>query len=97
MVISPEIWGGLSVALALFSLGPYLWATLKGTNKPHIFTWVIWTLLTAIAFFIQYLEGAGSGAWSGGISTVLCFAILIASVRHGEKSSCGCGLGYADR
>ncbi|MDD3020540.1 MAG: hypothetical protein PHX61_06110 [Alphaproteobacteria bacterium] len=85
MVISPEIWGGLSVALALFSLGPYLWATLKGTNKPHIFTWVIWTLLTAIAFFIQYLEGAGSGAWSGGISTVLCLAILMASIRHGEK------------
>jgi len=85
MTLSPEIWGGLSVALALFSLGPYLWATLKGTNKPHIFTWVIWTLLTAIAFLIQYLEGAGSGAWSGGVSTILCLSILLASIRHGEK------------
>ncbi|MDY0029912.1 MAG: hypothetical protein RBR86_08245 [Pseudobdellovibrionaceae bacterium] len=85
MTLSPEIWGGLSVALALFSLGPYLWATLKGTNKPHVFTWVIWTLLTGIAFLIQYLEGAGSGAWSGGISTVFCLAILLASFRHGEK------------
>ena len=84
-LISPEIWGGLSVGLALFSLGPYFWSTLKGTNKPHIFTWIIWTLLTGIAFLIQYLEGAGSGAWSGGISTILCLAILIASIRHGEK------------
>ena len=85
MILSPEIWGGLSVALALFSLGPYFWATLKGTNKPHIFTWVIWTLLTAIAFLIQYLEGAGSGAWTGGVSTFLCLAILIVALRFGEK------------
>lgn len=83
--IPPEIWGLLSVALAVFSLGPYLWATLKGTNKPHIFTWVIWALLTAIAFLLQYTEGAGSGAWSGLVSTIFCLAVLIAAIRHGEK------------
>ena len=84
--ISTTIWGIVSVILAVVALGPYLWATLKGTNKPHIFTWIIWTLLTAIAFFIQYLEGAGSGAWSGAASTVFCILILIASIKNGEKN-----------
>ena len=83
--IPPHIWGIVSVALACVSLIPYLVMTLKGTNKPHIFTWVIWTLLTGIAFLIQFLEGAGSGAWSGGISTILCALILCASIRGGQK------------
>lgn len=84
--IPPEIWGLLSVALAAFSLVPYFIATLRGTNKPHVFTWIIWSLLTGIAFLLQYLEGAGSGAWSGFFSTLFCTAILIAALRHGEKN-----------
>lgn len=84
-MINEQIWGLISVALACFSLIPYLWTTIKGTNKPHIFTWVIWTLLTGVAFLIQFLEGAGSGSWSGGVSTLLCGAILLASFRYGEK------------
>lgn len=84
--IAPEIWGLLSVALAAFSLIPYFIATLRGTNKPHIFTWIIWSLLTGIAFTLQYLEGAGSGAWSGFFSTIFCVAILIAAWRGGEKN-----------
>ncbi len=83
--LSPQLWGLISVVLACASLAPYFWATIKGTNKPHLFTWIIWTLLTAIAFLIQFLEGAGAGAWSGAVSTLFCIAILLAAIRHGEK------------
>ena len=84
--ISPQLWGAISVVLACVALIPYLWATMRGGNKPHIFTWIIWTLLTGIAFAIQFLEGAGSGAWSGAVSTVFCVAILLAALRRGEKN-----------
>lgn len=83
--IPPEIWGLLSVGLAVFSLGPYLWATLKGTNKPHMLTWVIWAVLTIAAFLIQFTEGAGSGAWSGGVSAIFCCLIMVAALKYGEK------------
>lgn len=86
ITIPPEIWGIISVALAVISLAPYVWATLRGTNKPHLFTWIIWTLLTAIAFALQYTEGAGAGAWSGGVSTIFCALILFASIKYGEKN-----------
>jgi hypothetical protein len=83
--IPPEIWGIISIVLAVVSLAPYLWSTIKGKTKPHIFTWIIWTLLTAIAFLLQYTEGAGAGAWSGLVSTLFCIAVLIASIKYGEK------------
>lgn len=83
--IPPEIWGLLSVGLAVFSMGPYLVATIKGTNKPHILTWVIWAILTIAAFLIQYFEGAGSGSWSGGVSAFLTCIIMIFAFKYGEK------------
>ena len=84
--IPSEIWGFISVILALVSLVPYIWVTIKGTNKPHLFTWIIWTLLTGIAFALQYTEGAGAGAWSGFITTILCLIITILAIKHGEKN-----------
>ena len=84
--ISPEIWGIVSIILALVSLVPYIWVTIKGNNKPHLFTWIIWTLLTGIAFALQYTEGAGAGAWSGFITTILCLIITILAIKYGEKN-----------
>lgn len=84
--IAPEIWGFISIVLALVSLVPYIWVTIRGTNKPHLFTWIIWTLLTGIAFALQYTEGAGAGAWSGFVTTILCLIITILAVKYGEKN-----------
>ncbi len=84
--ISPEIWGMISVGLAIFALTPYVWSVLRGRTKPHLFTWIIWTILTGIAFLLQYTEGAGAGAWSGFVSTLFCIVILIASFKYGEKN-----------
>lgn len=84
--IPPEIWGIISIVLALVSLVPYVWVTLKGTNKPHLFSWIIWTLLTGIAFALQYSEGAGAGAWSGFVTTILSLIITILAIKYGEKN-----------
>lgn len=64
---------------------PYLVHTLRGTNRPHIFTWVIWTLLTAIAACAQWTGGAGAGGWVTFFTAAMCVAILAATFRNGEK------------
>lgn len=64
---------------------PYFITTLKGTNKPHVFCWIIWTLLTGIAFAAQMVEGAGAGAWATGVCSAICLAITIAAAKKGEK------------
>lgn len=85
MVIPAALWGLTGAILALISLVPYVVATLRGTNKPHIFTWIIWAILTGVAFAVQVVEGAGPGAWSTGITSALCFLISVIAIRHGEK------------
>lgn len=64
---------------------PYLKETITGINKPHIFTWIIWSLLTFIAFFAQLTGNAGPGAWVTAITGIICIIITIAAFRHGEK------------
>ena len=83
--ISPEIWGFLSVSVTILVTVPYVLKTVRGTNRPHIFTWLIWGLLAGVSSSIQYAHGAGSGAWSGFITTALCFLIVFISIQHGEK------------
>lgn len=79
------ILGLLAVLMTIWAHIPYLLQTLRGTNKPHVFTWVIWTLLTGIAFAAQLTGQAGAGAWATGVTCVICLIITIAAIKHGEK------------
>lgn len=78
------ILGAVAVAMAIWAHVPYLLHTLRGTNKPHIFTWIIWMLLTSIAFFAQLADDAGPGAWATGITAVICLVIAAAALKSGE-------------
>jgi hypothetical protein len=86
MIIADVVWGLCSSALAFISFIPYFYKTIKGLNRPHVFSWIIWTLLTAIAFAVQYTGGAGPGAWATGVTFIYCVAVTIASFRYGEKN-----------
>lgn len=80
------ILGAIAVLMTIWAHIPYLIHTLNGSNKPHVFTWVIWTLLTGIVFAVQVSEQAGPGAWATGICSVICLIITIAAIRTGEKN-----------
>ncbi|MBF0527812.1 MAG: hypothetical protein HQK55_00800 [Deltaproteobacteria bacterium] len=78
----------LGVAAGVFSfIGyvPYFHGILKGRVRPHIFSWVIWTLLAGIVFFAQVAKGAGPGAWATGLSGILCAIIVVMSFWYGDK------------
>ena len=85
MIITNEILGAVSIILAALSLIPYFISVLSGRTRPHMFSWAIWTVLTAIAFMVQWTSGAGPGAWATAFSAVGCLAILIAAFWHGER------------
>ncbi len=80
------ILGAIAVLMTIWAHIPYLIHTLNGSNKPHVFTWVIWTFLTGIVFAVQVSEQAGPGAWATGICSVICLIITIAAFRTGEKN-----------
>lgn len=79
------VLGLVAVCMTIAAHIPYLLTTLKGSNKPHVFTWVIWTFLTWIAFAGQVAGGAGAGAWVTGVTGAICVVITAATLRRGEK------------
>lgn len=67
-----------AVVLTFAMFWPYIAATRSGRIRPHVFSWVIWTLVTVSVFFAQVAGGAGVGALAIGISGCItgCVALL---------------------
>lgn len=79
------ILGLIAVAMTIWAHIPYFLDTIKGINKPHVFTWIIWSLLTCVAFAAQVAGGGGAGTWVTGATGLICIAITVAAFRVGER------------
>lgn len=79
-------FGYVSIALTFLSGAPYIISILRGHTKPHLFTYVLWTIMMAIAAAGQVAAHAGAGAWASIVGAIFCLLILLLSFKHGEKS-----------
>jgi hypothetical protein len=79
--------GLISITLTLIGYVPFFCSIFQGHTRPHIFTWITWTLVTAIAFAGQWTSGAGAGSWSLAVSFCICLAVVGLSFYYGEKHS----------
>ena len=57
---------------------------MQGKTKPHVFSWVIWGLVTFIVFLAQLSDDGGLGAWPIGVSGV--FSVYVAYLAYIHKS-----------
>lgn len=64
---------------------PYVRDTIRGKTTPHIYTWFIWGLVTAIAFGLQISDRAGFGAFTTLAAALVCFIIFGFGLRQGNK------------
>jgi chromate transport protein ChrA len=78
--------GIAATLIALFSYIPYFRDIFAGKTKPHAFSWLVWFLLTAIAFVAQIKDGAKAGAWVTGFTALVSLFILGAAISRGEKN-----------
>ena len=81
-----QFFGILSVLLALFNRGAYLYSILKGETKPHAFSWITWSIVSTIACLAQWTEGAGAGAWARTLSTLFSYLFIVFAFTRGEKN-----------
>lgn len=58
----------LATLLTVLAYRPYIRSIYSGHTRPHVFTWVIWSLATGIAFGAVLQAGGGAGAWPIGFS-----------------------------
>ena len=78
--------GVIAVCLGLTAYLIYINSTLKSKTKPHAFSWLLWTLTTAVVFTAQVLKGGGAGSWSTGFTCIVCFIIGIISLFKYDKA-----------
>jgi hypothetical protein len=64
---------------------PYVLDILRGSTKPHPFTWVIWALINIIAFFAQLSGGGGVATLATAVVVVGCLVIASLSLTRGER------------
>ena len=80
-----EFFGLLSVCLLLPQYILYVKDIYLGKTKPHMFSWIIWTLTATIVFFTQWSEGAGAGAWLSAGLAIACFLIFLSAFPVSDK------------
>jgi hypothetical protein len=76
--------GGAVVVLAFISYVPYFRDVLKKRTRPHVFSWLAWTVTMVIASVAQISDGAGPGAWATVASAILDAVILVLALRFGD-------------
>jgi len=72
-----NIVGGFSV---------YLFSIFRGTTKPHIYTWLIWTITGVVALLALIRGQGGWGALPLVFSTTFVFVIFLLSFKFGTKN-----------
>ncbi|MEQ8485758.1 MAG: hypothetical protein RIB46_15470 [Pseudomonadales bacterium] len=77
-----EILSAAAIGLTFVLFVPYVRAILGGRLKPHVFSWVIWGMVTFTVFLAQLAGGGGVGAWAIGVSGIITFYIAALAWRH---------------
>lgn len=77
--------GLTAVAFELLSMGLYFRDIFRGRTQPHLYTFLIWGVVTTVAFAGQVFTGGGAGAWATGMTAALQFVVIFLCFRYGTK------------
>ena len=83
--MNKALLGQWSVALVAVSTVIYWRLMLLRRIKPHMFTWLIWSLAVGIAAAGRHVEHAGAGAWGMAAISISCLSIAALALRYGER------------
>jgi len=75
----------IAIILTFIGYAPYLYDLVKQKTRPHVFSWLIWTIATSIIFALQISAGAGIGAFVTLAVALLSFIIFLLSLRNGKR------------
>lgn len=81
-----DFLGTIAVMLTFAGYIPYIRDTIKHKTTPHIYTWLTWGFVTALAFALQITHNAGPGAYTTLAAALVCFVIFGIGVRQGNKN-----------
>ena len=80
-----ELFGYVAVILTVAAYIPYYRDILRGKTHPHVYSWSLWAVLTAILAGLQLQGGAGTAAWVTVVVGILCVGVVGLSLRKGKR------------
>ncbi len=81
-----QILGIISVALVFFGYAIYFRSIVRRETKPHMFSWITWTLVDGIMVAGLVASGAGAGSWSFVAITLFCGIVTGLSFVYGDRN-----------
>jgi len=81
-----EILVFIAVILAIIGNVPYLRDVIQNKIQPHPYTWLVWSIVSAVTFFGQVVKGGGIGSIPTGVAEVFTIIIFFFSLRYGFKN-----------
>ena len=85
MIENKSLIGLVAVFLTFIGYFPYILDILNKKTKPHVFSWIIWTIVTGIIYLLQVSDGAGAGSWVTLCLTLILLLIVFLSIKNGHK------------
>jgi len=79
-----QIWSAAAIILSFAGFYPYIRSILRGQTRPHVFSWVIWSITTLIVYFAQAADKGGAGAWPTGVTGLI--TVYVAWLAYKKKS-----------
>lgn len=67
----------LAIVLTVLAFYPYIRDILQGTVRPHLFSWLIWSIASVVVFLAQVSGNGGVGTWSMALSGGLTVAVAV--------------------
>lgn len=74
----------VALLLAVLAYIPYFRDIMRGKTRPHAFTWLVWCVMSTVAFFSQVSDGGGVGTWVLAFTAVVNFVIFCFAIYKGE-------------
>lgn len=72
--------------IAIIGNVPYLRDVIRRRVQPHPYTWLVWSIVSAVTFFGSLQKGAGIGALPIAMSEIFTIIIFFFSLQYGFKN-----------
>jgi hypothetical protein len=74
-----------ALATILIAIVPYVLDILRGRTKPHIYTWLVWTVTGGIGVAALLHGNGGYPLISMSVGTLICFTVFLLSFKYGTR------------
>ena len=76
----------ISSILAIVVFIPYFRDIFRKQTQPHMYSWLIWSILQIIGTAAALKAGSGYGSWSLAVGASFCFVVFLLSFKYGTKN-----------